>query len=120
MSTFSTRRRLASTFRARRSKARTAFPASRIVRSWRLHDSLIRATIGPRKAPAPQAGSTATMPVAVGTALTGGPPLRSQRAGLPHWAPALGSGCETHVREWVQDAHRGYPSVDVLVHLRPG
>src|SRR5262245_15327027 len=29
-------------------------------------------------------------PIAVGTALTGGPPRRSQRAGLPHWAPALG------------------------------
>jgi hypothetical protein len=28
--------------------------------------------------------------MAVGTALTGGPPHRSQRAGLPHWAPALG------------------------------
>src|SRR6266516_3039197 len=28
--------------------------------------------------------------IAVGTALTGGPPLRSQRAGLPHWAPASG------------------------------
>src|SRR5208337_1416601 len=28
--------------------------------------------------------------VAVGTALTGGPPRRSQRAGLPHWAPTLG------------------------------
>src|SRR6187397_2600605 len=30
-------------------------------------------------------------PVAVGTALEGGPPHRSQRAGLPHWAPASGS-----------------------------
>jgi hypothetical protein len=29
--------------------------------------------------------------VAVGTALSGGPPHRSQRAGLPHWAPTLGS-----------------------------
>jgi hypothetical protein len=28
------------------------------------------------------------MAVAVGTALAGGPPHRSQRAGLPHWAPA--------------------------------
>ena len=28
--------------------------------------------------------------VAVGTALTGGPPHRSQRAGLPHWAPRSG------------------------------
>jgi hypothetical protein len=28
--------------------------------------------------------------VAVGTALAGGPPRRSQRAGLPHWAPIMG------------------------------
>ncbi len=28
---------------------------------------------------------------AVGTALAGGPPHRSQRAGLPHWAPASGA-----------------------------
>src|ERR1700730_12954197 len=28
--------------------------------------------------------------IAVGTALTGGPPHRSQRAELPHWAPASG------------------------------
>jgi len=28
--------------------------------------------------------------VAVGPALSGGPPHRSQRAGLPHWAPTLG------------------------------
>jgi hypothetical protein len=36
--------------------------------------------------------------IAVGTALTGGPPRRSQRAGLPHWAPASGSGVEAHGR----------------------
>ena len=29
--------------------------------------------------------------VAVGTALAGGPPHRSQRAGLPHWAPTSGA-----------------------------
>jgi hypothetical protein len=28
--------------------------------------------------------------VAVGTAIAGGPPRRSQRAGLPHWAPVMG------------------------------
>jgi hypothetical protein len=37
--------------------------------------------------------------VAVGTALSGGPPHRSQRAGLPHWAPALGSGVEAFLGE---------------------
>ncbi len=42
--------------------------------------------------------------VAVGTALPGGPPHRSQRAELPHWAPALGSGVEAHVGEWMLDA----------------
>ena len=37
--------------------------------------------------------------VAVGTALAGGPPRRSQRAGLPHWAPTSG--------EWRPAAARG-------------
>src|SRR6478672_1920587 len=36
------------------------------------------------------ARSMSRLAIAVGTALTGGPPRRSQRAGLPHWAPALG------------------------------
>ena len=34
-------------------------------------------------------------PVAVGTAVASRPPHRSQRAGLPHWAPALGAGGES-------------------------
>jgi len=34
--------------------------------------------------------------VAVGTALAGGPPRRSQRALLTHWAPASGAGVEPH------------------------
>ena len=42
--------------------------------------------------------------VAVGTALAGGPPHRSQRAGLPHWAPALGSGGKAHFREGMHHA----------------
>ena len=33
--------------------------------------------------------------VAVGTAVADRPPHRSQRAGLPHWAPALGAGGES-------------------------
>ena len=37
--------------------------------------------------------------VAVGTALAGGPPRRSQRAGLPHWAPTMGG--------WRRSAARG-------------
>jgi hypothetical protein len=32
--------------------------------------------------------------IAVGTAVANGPPRRSQRALLTHWAPALGSGVE--------------------------
>jgi hypothetical protein len=32
--------------------------------------------------------------IAVGTAIAGRPPRRSQRARLTHWAPALGSGVE--------------------------
>ena len=35
-------------------------------------------------------GNSTEVTVAVGTALAGGPPHRSQRAGLPHWAPTLG------------------------------
>ena len=33
--------------------------------------------------------------MAVGTAVAGGPPRRSQRARLTHWAPALGDGDES-------------------------
>jgi len=43
--------------------------------------------------------------VAVGTAIAGGPPRRSQRAGLPHWAPALDSGVKASVGPGVQDAY---------------
>ena len=42
--------------------------------------------------------------IAVGTALSGGPPRRSQRARLTHWAPALGSGGEPRVGPGVHDA----------------
>jgi transposase len=41
--------------------------------------------------------------IAVGTALAGGPPHRSQRALLTHWAPALGGGVEARVWPVVQD-----------------
>ena len=41
---------------------------------------------------------------AVGTALAGGPPHRSQRAGLPHWAPAVGASVEARVGQGVQDS----------------
>jgi hypothetical protein len=45
------------------------------------------------------------MLVAVGTALSGGPPRGSQRARLTHWALALDSGVEASVWPGVQDAH---------------
>ena len=48
---------------------------------------------------------TATLDfIAVGTALTGGPPHRSQRALLTHWAPALGPGSEAPFRVGMQDS----------------
>ncbi len=58
--------------------------------------------------------------VAVGTALTGRPPHRSQRAGLPHWAPALDSDGESVDRIWVADSRFREPAVDVLLHAVPG
>ena len=45
--------------------------------------------------------------VAVGTALAGGPPHRSQRAGLPHWAPA--SGSDGQALGWERVHHAGWP-----------
>ena len=50
------------------------------------------------------AGYIAKYAVAVGTALTGGPPHRSPHAELPHGAPASGSGGEAHLREWMRRA----------------
>ena len=47
---------------------------------------------------------TAQTIIAVGTALAGGPPHRSQRALLTHWAPALGAGVEAGDGPGVQDA----------------
>ena len=58
--------------------------------------------------------------VAVGTALAGGPPHRSQRAGLTHWAPTLGASDEAFVREWVHDAGLREPPRREAVHPGPG
>src|SRR5680860_397166 len=44
--------------------------------------------------------------IAVGTALAGGPPHRSQRALLAHWAPASGSNVEAHAGEGMLHAGR--------------
>src|SRR5664279_2418544 len=47
--------------------------------------------------------------IAVGTARAGGPPHRSQRAELPHGAPASGSGGEGDARVGAHDAGRRQP-----------
>src|SRR5689334_10727975 len=64
--------------------------------------------------PAPRNG------VAVGTALTGGPPHGSRRAELPHRAPASGSGCEAHVRVGMHHTDLRKPPSCVSAHPRPG
>jgi hypothetical protein len=65
-----------------------------------------RPAIVPSKRVAFSAFPRARSKFAVGTALTGGPPHRSQRALLTHWAPASGSGVEAHRREWMLHAGR--------------
>ena len=57
--------------------------------------------------------------IAVGTALVGGPPHRSQRAGLPHWAPALGAGGEAYGGPRVHDACRREPSGGQPAYAHP-
>jgi RND superfamily putative drug exporter len=57
--------------------------------------------------------------IAVGTALTGGPPHRSQRAGLPHWAPALGTGVKPRIREGMHNAGGRQPPIRQAVHAFP-
>ena len=59
------------------------------------------------------------MVIAVGTALTGGPPHRSQRALLTHWAPALGTNAKTHVGKRMHNTGRREPSSREAVHPRP-
>ena len=48
--------------------------------------------------------------IAVGTALSGGPPHRSPRALLTLWAPALGASVEARVWEGVHDTDLWQPS----------
>ena len=50
----------------------------------------------------------------------GGPPHRSQRAELPHWAPASGSGSEALRREGMHHAGWWEPPVRETVHPAPG
>ena len=57
--------------------------------------------------------------IAVGTALAGGPPRRSQRALLTHWAPASGANDEAFVGVGVQDAGWREPPRRETVHPVP-
>src|SRR5438552_16791667 len=59
-------------------------------------------------------------PIAVGTALAGGPPHRSQRALLAHWAPTLGAGVESDVRPGMRDAGGREPPCFEPAHPLPG
>ena len=54
--------------------------------------------------------------VAVGTALSGRPPHRSQRAELPHWAPASGGDAQALFGIGMQDSQAGEPSRGQPVH----
>ena len=47
----------------------------------------------------------------VGTALTGRPPRRSQRALLAHWAPALGFDVKALLRPGMADTYKRDPAV---------
>src|ERR1019366_8922201 len=57
--------------------------------------------------------------IAVGTALAGGHPRRSQRALLTHWAPALGLGVEPLAWGGMHHAGGSWPSGRQAVHPRP-
>ena len=62
--------------------------------------------------------------IAVGTALplkgSGCPPRRSERAELPHSAPALGLGVEALFGPGMKDLGRWDPAVGQLLHAHPG
>jgi len=58
--------------------------------------------------------------IAVGTALSGGPPHRSQRALLTHWAPASGASVEAHAWEGMLHTGRWEPMRCVALHPGPG
>ena len=60
------------------------------------------------------------MTFAVGTALTGGPPHRSQRALLTHWAPTSGHDAQSLFGVRVQNTNRWKPAVGQTVHALPG
>ena len=57
---------------------------------------------------------------AVGTPVARRPPRRSQRAALPHWAPASGQKAESLVRPGVHDARAWEEALGDPSHLLPG
>jgi hypothetical protein len=57
--------------------------------------------------------------VPVGTALAGGPPVRSQRALLTHWALVLGASVESLFGVGVRDVGGRKPSGRDAVHALP-
>src|SRR4029453_11437561 len=57
--------------------------------------------------------------IAVGTALAGGPPHRSQRALLTHWAPALGNGAKAHFGKGMHHTGGWQPPSREAVHPCP-
>ena len=57
--------------------------------------------------------------IAVGTALMGRPPRRSQRALLVHWAPASGSDVEALVRPSMTNSNSRNPTVSQSPHALP-
>jgi hypothetical protein len=56
---------------------------------------------------------------AVGTALSGVLPHRSQRAELPHWAPTLGTSVKARGRVWMARAGGWQPLGGETVHVFP-
>jgi hypothetical protein len=57
--------------------------------------------------------------VAVGAQIALHPPHRSQRAELPHWAPALGSDVQAEDRQWMEHFRRRNPVPHKACHPGP-
>ena len=102
---------------------REVFPETREARCWFHKIANTRPgtgfTCGPRTRSSRLSGRSGTG-VAVGTALAGGPPHRSQRALLAHWAPTLGTGVEPDVRPGMRDAGGREPPCFEPAHPLPG
>src|SRR5262249_56645447 len=70
--------------------------------------------------PAPPVGPQRwRRPVAVGTGVAPRPPHRPQRAGLPHWVPALGASVRALFRIWMLDSDGRQPPLPDAAHAVP-